>query len=231
MEGLSLEGVEVPGDKTSFLSVDRRRQCACLLSRDAAAAVLRAVAGIRSRTGRPARVRRVLVDGADVTGEPPHLRKLGYVPAGGGLRLHQTVWENILSGASDDLRQTGADEASARQLADGLNLTASLTLLPQDLLSAEEHLKVALARAAMSEPHALVVHIVQPTDPTDRLTGATVERLLKRAVLPRATPPATLVLTDDEVLHRHFPEAAPPGRRVRATRPMMRTTTVGRTRS
>lgn len=223
MAALVLKHIEIPGvPSVEDVVLAREQHDARSLAPHQGAALLRAVAGVRSRRRPGVSVGQVLVDGRDVDHEAAHERRIGYVPAGGGLLPHLTVGENIRRGAGRDELATRAAEDRARELAHRLDLTAALTLLPHELLAYEEHLRVALARAAMQEPVVRVVHLApslapagrtgtralragpqQPApgaaaahaDSFDALTAADLARLLDAARPEGERRPATLIVT------------------------------------
>jgi ABC-type arginine transport system ATPase subunit len=219
MGALELENVTYPGTNDRKLEVTAGSVVVETLSREIGAALLRAVAGLDGGPGRwPRRHARtqvglVRVNGNDVTKKRPHERGIGYVPAGGGLFPHLTVRENILDGAGEDLAEDAA-ERQADELADRLELTSSLTLLPPELLSDEERLRVALARAAMREPAARVVHLA----PADRAGPGTVQvdhqrlktMLTEQAHLRGGSAPGTLLLTEDSEVCKLFAKGGVP---------------------
>lgn len=222
MAVLKLERVSVPGDPGfTGLEVSAGELVARRLAPDQGAALLRAVAGLRDRGGDGVRVGRVLVDGTSVNRKGPHKRGIGYVPAGGGLLPQLTVWDNILDGADEEEIPRDTAENRAERLAESLDLTASLTLLPHELLGHEERLRVALARAAMRDPGVRVLHLAPSPELPDAPGALTVidagdlRRLLEEALPREGRVPATLVLTDRHDVCQELGPARP-----RATEPV-----------
>jgi ABC-type sugar transport system ATPase subunit len=98
----------------------------------------------------------VLVNGTDVSDQPAAQRRVGLIPAGGGLLPQLTLEQNVTYGA----RIAGQAEAVVRrrldELADNLGLLPSLRLLPHET-SPGQRFRAAFARAAMRSPGVLVV--------------------------------------------------------------------------
>lgn len=97
----------------------------------------------------------VLADGRDLTGEPPTPSRVALVPVGAGLLPHLTVARNIDFGL-DRASAPRAREAVVAALARQLQIEGALDLRPHRL-SAEQRLRVAVARALGSRPVAVVV--------------------------------------------------------------------------
>jgi spermidine/putrescine ABC transporter ATP-binding subunit len=101
-------------------------------------------------------VGRILLDGEDVTGRPPHARGLGVVFQSYALFPHLSVFENVAFG----LRERGAPEAEIRRrVAEALRL---VRLDPEGRqrpgqLSGGMQQRVALARALVYRPRVLLL--------------------------------------------------------------------------
>ncbi|GAA4682912.1 hypothetical protein GCM10023263_18120 [Phytohabitans rumicis] len=129
---------------------------------------------------------RVYVADRDVTDQPPAARQIGYIPAGGGLLPHLTVRDNIEYGLRrrEVVRELSRDWAAT--VTHRLELVPTLELRPHQLSDAQR-LRVALARAAVCLPEALVVDTPDPE--------ITLPDLVARATLPATPQMAVLVIT------------------------------------
>jgi ABC-type glutathione transport system ATPase component len=141
----------------------------------------------------------VEVGGVDVTRLPPEERKIGYVPAGGGLLPQLSIRRNITYGLD---RRVIAERFVARRLdqaSEQLGLALVLDLRPHEVTE-EERLRAALARAAVQLPEVLVVDL--PEALVDDGTGARVKPvplpdLVRAASLSRRFDVAALVCSSD----------------------------------
>jgi ABC-type taurine transport system ATPase subunit len=125
----------------------------------------------------------VLVDEWDAA-RPSGLRRIALVPAGGGLLPHLTVAKNIGIGL---LASRPRDRRTkALRLARELRLEGAFELQPHRL-SPEQQLRVAVARALISDPAAVVVE--------DRVGQVPCGPAVRAAVDHSA---AVLVITDSE---------------------------------
>ncbi|MGH9213693.1 MAG: ATP-binding cassette domain-containing protein [Acidimicrobiales bacterium] len=107
----------------------------------------------------------VVIHGIDVTDRPPSDRGIRYVPAGGGLLPHLTVEQNVRYGLhrSPVVKEEG--EWRVREAAERWDLTSVLGAHPHEL-SNEQWLQVAVARAVVCRPEALVADLsTVPTSP------------------------------------------------------------------
>lgn len=100
----------------------------------------------------------VLIHGIDVTDRPPNDRGIRYVPAGGGLLPHLTVEQNVRYGLHRSPVVREEAEWRLRQAAERWDLTSILGADPREL-SNEQRLQVAVARAAVCRPEALVADL------------------------------------------------------------------------
>lgn len=108
----------------------------------------------------------VAIHGIDVTGRPPNDRGIRYVPAGGGLLPHLTVEQNVRYGLDRSPVVREEAERRVRDAGERWDLTSLLVAEPREL-SNEQRLQVAVARAAVCRPEAIVVDLSEaPTSPT-----------------------------------------------------------------
>jgi ABC-type glutathione transport system ATPase component len=151
----------------------------------------------------------VVVGGVDVAQLPPEQRKVGYVPAGGGLLPQLTIRRNITYGLR---RRIVAERFVARRLdqaSEQLGLGLVLDLRPHEVTE-DERLRAALARAAVQLPEVLVVDL--PEALVDDGTGARVKpvplaELVRAATLSRRFDVAALVCSADPRALRQVPTA------------------------
>jgi ABC-type sugar transport system ATPase subunit len=120
---------------------------------------------------------RVRIDGRDVTGEPPGVRGIGYVPQDGAMFPTMTVREQI--GFALRIRQRPAAEIDARvrELAAHLEVSRLLDRLPHHL-SGGERQRVALGRALAARPKVLLLD--EPLSALDEALRDDLSQLLKR---------------------------------------------------
>jgi len=113
--------------------------------------VLRLVAGLEAPTSG-----RILIDGRDMTGVPPHARDLAMVFQSYALYPHKTVAENLAFG----LRMRAVDRAvideRVRAVAAALRIEQVLDQKPSQL-SGGQRQRVALGRAIVREPRAFLL--------------------------------------------------------------------------
>ena len=93
----------------------------------------------------------VRLAGENVTGLPPYKRKVGYVPAGGGLLPHLTAEQNIRYGARLRREPKRLADEHVDAAVEALELRPALDLRPHEL-SATQRLRVAIARVAARRP-------------------------------------------------------------------------------
>jgi ABC-type sugar transport system ATPase subunit len=134
---------------------------------------------------------RVFVGDRDVTGQPPPARQIGYVPAGGGLLPHLTVRDNIEYGLRRRETVRGLTRDWTDKVTRHLELVPTLDLRPHQLSEAQR-LRVAVARAAVCLPEALVVDL-----PPGMESATGLRDLVGRASLPSAPDMAVLICTAD----------------------------------
>lgn len=141
----------------------------------------------------------VEVAGMPVAHLPAEERKIGYVPAGGGLFPQLTIRRNIAYGLD---RRVVAERLAARhveQASEQLGLTLALDLRPHEVTE-DERLRTALARAAVHLPEVLVIDL--PEALVDDGTGARVKavplaELVRAATLSPRFKMAALVCSAD----------------------------------
>jgi ABC-type sugar transport system ATPase subunit len=113
--------------------------------------VLRLIAGLEAPTAG-----RIVIDGRDMTGVPPHQRDLAMVFQSYALYPHKTVAENLAFG----LRIRGMDDATidakVRGAAASLQIESVLDQKPAQL-SGGQRQRVALGRAIVREPRAFLL--------------------------------------------------------------------------
>jgi thiamine transport system ATP-binding protein len=128
--------------------------------------VLRVIAGLQ-----PATAGRVLLDGTDVTGVPPHRRGIGLVFQDAALFPHRDVGGNVAF-APSVARLGGAERAE--RVAEALELVGLSGTEGRDVttLSGGEAQRVALARALAPRPGALLLD-----EPLGALDGPLRQRL------------------------------------------------------
>jgi ABC-type sugar transport system ATPase subunit len=120
---------------------------------------------------------RVLVDGRDVTHEPPGNRGVGYVPQDGAMFPTMTVRQQL--GFALQIRRRPAVEIASRvaELADHLGVAHLLDRKPQNL-SGGERQRIALGRALAAKPAVLLLD--EPLSALDENMRGDMRDLLKR---------------------------------------------------
>jgi ABC-type Fe3+/spermidine/putrescine transport system ATPase subunit len=148
---IRLEGLRVAAGAFSTAPVDldiRRGDYLVLLGPSGAgkSLLLQAIAGLREPDAG-----HVMLHGRRVTGVPPELRRLGYVPQDGLLFPHLDVAANIGFAVPRGRRR--------RVVAEAASLVGAAGLLGRGVadLSGGERQRVALARALAADPVALLV--------------------------------------------------------------------------
>ena len=137
---------------------------------------------------------RIVLDGRDITAEPPQRRNFGMVFQHYALFPHMKVWENVAFG----LEARGVAKRERRERAEGALKNVALERAaerPVQSLSGGEQQRVALARALVIEPRVLLLdEPLSNLDPT--LRRSTREEL--RATLRRLGVTAVFVTHDQE---------------------------------
>jgi ABC-type sugar transport system ATPase subunit len=120
---------------------------------------------------------RVLVNGRDVTCEPPGNRGVGYVPQDGAMFPTMTVRQQL--GFSLHIRRRPAEEVTARvrELAEHLGIAHLLDRKPYGL-SGGERQRIALGRALAAKPAVLLLD--EPLSALDENRRGDMRDLLKR---------------------------------------------------
>ncbi len=113
--------------------------------------LLRLIAGFnRNQSGQ------VLIDGVDVSGQPPWARNIGMVFQSYALWPHLTVWDNVAFG----LVERKVDKATIRQKVGAALELVGLSAMGQrrpNQLSGGQQQRVALARTIVIEPQVLLL--------------------------------------------------------------------------
>jgi thiamine transport system ATP-binding protein len=129
--------------------------------------LLRAIAGLeRPHTGR------VLLDGRDLAGVPPHRRGVGLMFQDGALFPHRDVAGNVAFGLRMDGRGAAEIDTRVEELLELVGL-AGMEHRAVATLSGGERQRVALARALAPQPRVLLLD-----EPLASLDGPLRERLL-----------------------------------------------------
>ncbi len=154
---IAVEGVSVRfGDSTALSSVSLELEPGELMlllgpSGCGKSTLLRSIAGfVTPDAGR------VLFDGEDVTGVPPHRRQIGMVFQSFALFPHLSVGENVAFGLREQRRpKSEIDEHVTRALSDVK--MGGFAERRVDQLSGGEQQRVALARALVTRPRCLLL--------------------------------------------------------------------------
>jgi len=176
----------VPGGGRAEVSLSAPEAAVTVVTADAdaATALARTVAGLA-----PPISGQVWVGPRDVTALPPGARQIGYVPRGGALLPHLTVWQNIeyLLWRQETVHEIVRDWTS--KLIYQLELGPVQDQRPHEI-TGQQRMRGALARAAASQPEVLIFERPDPAvcDPLDDL--------LARIEWPVAAAPATVVFGD-----------------------------------
>ncbi|MEU7935459.1 ATP-binding cassette domain-containing protein [Micromonospora echinofusca] len=192
--------VAVPDAAAVDLDVPAGATAALLAAPPVGTAVARVVSGLAAPVAG-----RVLVGDREVTALPPPQRRIAYVPAGGALLPHLTVRRNIAYGQRRRERVREVADAWTATVVDRLELAPTLELRPH-LLSEAQRFRVALARAVVCLPEALVIDL--PTGPTG---GGRLTELLGRLTPPDTPGVAVLVCTAEPGALPDVPVAAEVG--------------------
>ncbi|MER9328063.1 thiamine ABC transporter ATP-binding protein [Mesorhizobium sp. M0152] len=99
---------------------------------------------------------RVLIDGVDVTAEPPAARPVSMVFQENNLFAHLSVEQNVGLGRSPSLRLTQADQATVADALARTGLSGKEKRLPREL-SGGERQRVALARVLVRDRPVLLL--------------------------------------------------------------------------
>jgi ABC-type Na+ transport system ATPase subunit NatA len=186
---LRLEGFKAGATSLPDMTVEEGERTCFDCSPVEGAALLMALAGL----GREAEGA-VWVDDMQATGSNVHVRRIAVVPADGGLLPNLTVRKNILYGVGQGQEKGPGIQTFLNSLTTKLQLSSALDRRPHELLSQALRLRVGLARAAISEPAVIVVHLPVSPEDIDELPAV----LASAVVNDTAMKPAILVLTNHE---------------------------------
>ncbi len=136
---------------------------------------------------------RLLVDGRDITGVPPHARNIGMVFQSYALWPHLTVYDNVAFGLVE--RRVARDEIT-RRVAGALALVglADYAKRRPNQLSGGQQQRVALARTIVIEPQVLLLD--EPLSNLDKKLREQMRLELKR--LQRKLGITTIFVTHDQ---------------------------------
>ncbi|MGN8000541.1 ATP-binding cassette domain-containing protein [Sphingomonas sp. 22176] len=136
---------------------------------------------------------RVLIDGAPVDAEPPHLlrRRIGYVFQNVGLFPHLTVGENVAIG----LKLAGTKDRQARvaELLRLVDLPETMAARLPDALSGGQRQRVGVARALATAPGLLLMD--EPFGALDPVTRDALGKAIR--TLHEAMGLTTILVTHD----------------------------------
>lgn len=131
---------------------------------------------------------KVRLSGREITGFPPEMRGVGYVPQRPALFAHLTVWHNLIY----PLRNGRGSRETVERLIQLLGLTAVLKKKPRELSGGYQS-RVSLARALASNPKIMLLD-----EPLSDVDAATKDTLLLefRQVLKTMNIPVLYVTHD-----------------------------------
>ena len=135
----------------------------------------------------------VAIDGADVTGVPPHRRRVGMVFQHYALFPHRTVAQNVGFGLRMQRRGQGGDRAAGGRGARAGPAPRPRRALPGQLSGGEQQ-RVALARALVTRPAVLLLD--EPLGALDKKLRDHMKIELKR--LQREVGITTIYVTHDQ---------------------------------
>ncbi len=134
----------------------------------------------------------VTIDGEDISGLPPHRRRLGILFQDDLLFPHMSVGDNLLFGLHASVRGRAARQAAVAAALDDAELSG---MAPHDpaTLSGGQRARVALTRVLLSRPRALLLD--EPFGRLDAALRDRFRRLVFDAALARGLP--ALLVTHD----------------------------------
>jgi spermidine/putrescine transport system ATP-binding protein len=99
---------------------------------------------------------RVILDGADITDEPPHKRKVNTIFQSYALFPHLTVWDNIAFGLEVGKKPSDLIRREVEAMLGLIRMTDEARKKP-DQLSGGQKQRVAIARALINKPQVLLL--------------------------------------------------------------------------
>lgn len=176
IEALRLDQVVFGVDRDRY-RVSVRVAHGCLVAAEApgpvATELARVVAGLAAPVSG-----HIHVDGQDVTDAPPGRRRIGYLPAGGALLPHLTIWDNIGYGLRWRHDVVATTETRRNRLVARLELE-SVTGERPHRVSQAQRVRAALARVVAVQPAVLVLVLPAPVG-----GGGGLRDLIERVTLP-----------------------------------------------
>jgi molybdate transport system ATP-binding protein len=122
---------------------------------------------------------RILVDGRDITRDPPEKRRIGIVYQDYALLPHLNVFKNIEYGLKKVEKDKEVRKAKVRDMAAFLHIDHLFTRKTTTLSGGEQQ-RTALARALVVEPRVLLLD--EPLSALDPMTRLNIRRLLGRII-------------------------------------------------
>jgi spermidine/putrescine ABC transporter ATP-binding subunit len=136
---------------------------------------------------------RVVIDGEDVTGRPPHLRGLGVVFQSYALFPHLSVYENVAFGLRERRRPAAEIERRVGEALELVRLDRAGRQRPAELSGGMQQ-RVALARALVYRPRVLLLD--EPLAALDRKLRESMRDELR--AIQRAVGITTIFVTHDQ---------------------------------
>ncbi len=122
----------------------------------------------------------IIVDGKDITNEPPEKRGLVLIPQDYGLFPHMSVFDNIAYGLKVRGLSVDVIREKVLRIAEVLEITNILSKYPHELSGGEQQ-RVALARALVVEPKVLLMdEPLSSLDPRLRIKSIEFIKRLRR---------------------------------------------------
>lgn len=136
----------------------------------------------------------ILLNGIDITNNPVHLRRTGYIFQNPSLLPHLDVYENIVFGLSKkDRNEKGAQ---VRRLLDDLSISHLLRRNIRDL-SGGELQKISLARTLVTNPQVILMD--EPLAHLDQLMQKALRLELRKILKVRKVPSIYVTHFEDDV--------------------------------
>jgi ABC-type Fe3+/spermidine/putrescine transport system ATPase subunit len=136
----------------------------------------------------------VLIDGIDITNDPVHLRRIGYIFQNPSLLPHLNAYENIVFGLSKKDRKQ--NEVQVRRLLKDLDILHLVHRHTRDL-SGGELQKVSLARMLVTNPGVILMD--EPLAHLDELTRRALRLELRKILKVRKVPSIYVTHFEDDV--------------------------------